>query len=64
MGNQLLAELAVEAFTKINHCTIPISKMAIKMGQLWDRSTINNQINNTPCNSNSISKIYTTLTLK
>lgn len=34
------------------------------MGQVWDRSSINNRINNTLCNSNSISKIYTTLTLK
>ena len=64
MGNLVLAELVVEDLIKIDHCRIPISKMAIKMGQLWDRSIINNQISNTPCNSNSISKIYTTLTLK
>ena len=64
MGNLVLAELVVEDLIKIDHCRIPISKTAIKMGQLWDRSTINNLINNTQCNNNSISKIYTTLTLK
>lgn len=60
----MLAELVVEDLIKIDRCTTHISRMATKMGQEWDRSSINNRINNTLCNSNSISKIYTTLTLK
>jgi hypothetical protein len=58
------AMLVVEDLIKIDRCTTHISRMATKMGQVWGRSSINNRINNTLCNSNSISKIYTTLTDK